>query len=112
MSAQAAAVCGGDYSTASPDPGHSPNGYRRRDLDTRVGTIDVATPKRREGSCCPNWLLERRRRAVRVRFPSPALSVKKGVRVFPGLLLHSVEQRARDPSIHGARGSEVSHGVR
>jgi transposase-like protein len=39
------------------------NGYRHRDLDTRVGTLDVAIPKLRTGSYFPEWLLERRRRA-------------------------------------------------
>jgi transposase-like protein len=39
------------------------NGYRHRDLDTRVGTIDVAIPKLRSGTYFPEWLLERRKRA-------------------------------------------------
>lgn len=39
------------------------NGYRHRDLDTRVGTIDVAIPKLRSGTYFPDWLLERRKRA-------------------------------------------------
>lgn len=39
------------------------NGYRHRDLYTRVGTLDVAIPKLREGSYFPDWLLQRRRRS-------------------------------------------------
>ena len=39
------------------------NGYRHRDLDTRVGTVDVAIPKLRSGTYFPDWLLERRKRA-------------------------------------------------
>ena len=39
------------------------NGYRHRDLDTRVGTLDVAVPKLRQGTYFPEWLLERRKRA-------------------------------------------------
>jgi hypothetical protein len=42
---------------------NSRNGYRTRDFDTRTGTMEVAIPKRREGSYFPDWLLERRRRA-------------------------------------------------
>ena len=42
---------------------NSRNGYRHRELDTRVGTIDVAVPKLRTGSYFPEWLLERRKRA-------------------------------------------------
>jgi putative transposase len=63
MSAEADAVCGAPYGVASPDRVSSRNGYRHRDFDTRVGTIDVAIPKLRSGSYFPDWLLERRRRA-------------------------------------------------
>ena len=47
----------------STDRVNSRNGYRHRDLDTRVGTIDVAVPKLRAGSLYPDWLLERRKRS-------------------------------------------------
>ena len=53
-------------SAASSTPGAGRtqrNGYRHRDLDTRVGTIDVAIPKLRKGTYFPEWLLERRKRA-------------------------------------------------
>jgi len=39
------------------------NGYRERDWDTRVGSIELAVPKLREGSYLPDWLLQPRRRA-------------------------------------------------
>jgi transposase-like protein len=63
LSADADAVCGAEYGTASPERVNSRNGYRHRDLDTRIGTIDVAIPKLRQGSYFPEWLLERRKRA-------------------------------------------------
>lgn len=63
LSADADAVCGAEYGRPSPDRTNSRNGYRHRDLDTRVGTIDVAIPKLRQGSYFPEWLLERRKRA-------------------------------------------------
>ena len=63
LSADADAVCGAEYGTASPQRVNSRNGYRHRDLDTRAGTIDVAIPKLRQGSYFPEWLLERRKRA-------------------------------------------------
>ena len=63
LSAEADAVCGAEYGTPSPDRTNSRNGYRARELDTRVGTIDVAIPKLRKGSYFPEWLLERRKRA-------------------------------------------------
>jgi transposase-like protein len=65
LSAQADAVCGAGYGERSPERVNSRNGYRHRDLDTRVGTLDVAVPKLREGSLYPEWLLERRKRAER-----------------------------------------------
>jgi transposase-like protein len=63
LSAQADTVCGAEYGTRSDERSNRRNGYRHRDLDTRVGTLDVAIPKLREGSFFPDWLLERRRRA-------------------------------------------------
>ena len=39
------------------------NGYREREWDTRVGTIDLQVPKLREGTYFPAWLLTHRRRA-------------------------------------------------
>jgi transposase-like protein len=63
LSADADAVCGAEYGVVSPDRVNSRNGYRHRDLDTRVGTLDVAIPKLRQGSYFPEWLLERRKRA-------------------------------------------------
>ncbi len=35
------------------------NGYRRRELNSRVGTFEVAIPKLRQGSYFPDWLIER-----------------------------------------------------
>ncbi len=65
LSAQADAVCGAGYNERTPERVNSRNGYRHRDLDTRVGTLDVAVPKLRTGSLYPEWLLERRKRAER-----------------------------------------------
>jgi putative transposase len=63
LSADADRVCGAAYGTRDPDRQTQRNGYRHRDLDTRVGTLDVAVPKLREGAYFPEWLLQRRRRA-------------------------------------------------
>ena len=63
LSADADAVAGAEYGRPSPDRATQRNGYRHRDLDTRVGTIDVAVPKYRTGTYFPEWLLERRKRA-------------------------------------------------
>jgi transposase-like protein len=63
LSADADAVVGAEWGRPSPDRTAQRNGYRHRDLDTRVGTIDVAIPKLRSGTYFPEWLLERRKRA-------------------------------------------------
>ena len=63
LSADADAVVGAEWGQPSPDRTAQRNGYRHRDLDTRVGTVDVAIPKLREGSFFPDWLLTRHRRA-------------------------------------------------
>jgi putative transposase len=63
LSADADTVCGAGYGLSSPERTNIRNGYRHRDLDTRVGTIDVAIPKLRAGTYFPEWLLQRRRRA-------------------------------------------------
>ncbi|GAB4083806.1 IS256-like element IS1081 family transposase [Myceligenerans cantabricum] len=63
LSAEADAVCGAEYGRASSERVNSRNGYRHRDLDTRVGTIDVAVPKLRQGSYYPDWLMDRRKPA-------------------------------------------------
>ena len=63
MSAEADALCGAGYGERSPERVNIRNGYRERDWDTRVGTIELAIPKLRQGSYFPDWLLQSRRRA-------------------------------------------------
>ncbi|VEH42551.1 Transposase and inactivated derivatives [Kocuria rosea] len=63
LSADAEAVVGAEWGKPTPTRSAQRNGYRHRDLDTRIGTIDVAVPKLRTGTYFPEWLLERRKRA-------------------------------------------------
>ena len=63
MGAEAGAVCGAAYGERSAERANTRNGYRRREWDTRAGSITLAIPKLRRGSYFPGWLLERRRRA-------------------------------------------------
>lgn len=79
LSTQADQVCGADYATVSDARTNVRNGYRHRDLDTRVGTVDVAVPKLRTGSFFPDWLLERRTRAERALTTVIATCYLKGV---------------------------------
>lgn len=50
LSAEADAVCGAEYGARSVERTNRCNGYRHRDLDTRVETRDVAISKLRESS--------------------------------------------------------------
>src|SRR5438552_3851836 len=63
MGAEAEALCGAGYGERSPERVNRRNGYRERDWDTRVGSIELAVPKLREGSYFLDWLLQPRRRA-------------------------------------------------
>ncbi|REE04263.1 IS256 family transposase [Citricoccus muralis] len=63
LCADADAVVGAEWGQPATTRTAQRNGYRHRELDTRVGTIDVAIPKLRSGTYFPEWLLERRKRA-------------------------------------------------
>jgi putative transposase len=63
MSADADAVCGAEYGAVTDERVNRRNGYRRREWDTRAGTVELSIPKLRQGSYFPSWLLEPRRRA-------------------------------------------------
>jgi putative transposase len=65
MGAEADAACGAALGERSAERVNQRNGYRPRRLDTRVGTLELAIPKLRQGSYYPDWLLEPRRRAER-----------------------------------------------
>lgn len=47
LSAEADQVAGAEYGHPWPDRVTQRNGYLHRDLDTRVGTVDVAIPRLR-----------------------------------------------------------------
>ena len=79
MSAEADALCGAGLGERSSERVNQRNGYRSREWDTRVGSIDVAIPKLRQGSYFPDWLLEGRRRAERAMVAVIAESYLAGV---------------------------------
>ena len=63
LSADADAVAGAEYGRPPDQWSVQRNGYRHRDLDTRVGTIDVAVPEAPLWHLLPRMTLERRKRA-------------------------------------------------
>jgi transposase-like protein len=53
MAEEAEVICGAGYGERSESRVNRRNGYRERTVDTRVGTIDLAIPRLREGSYFP-----------------------------------------------------------
>ncbi len=102
MSAQASAVCEAGYGERTEERTNSRNGYRHRDWDTRVGTIDLAIPKLREGTYYPHWLLEPRRRAEQ------ALVSVIGQAYVEGVSTRRVDDLVRAMGIEGISKSQVS----
>ena len=64
MEAEVSAQIGAEHGERTPQRPTHRNGYRPRDWDTRVGTIELAVPRVRSGSFLPS-ILEPRRRAER-----------------------------------------------
>jgi transposase-like protein len=102
MDAEVEEVCGAAYGEVSPDRVNSRNGYRRRDWDTRAGTIEVAIPKLRQGTYYPEWLLERRRRAER------ALATVVATSYLLGVSTRRVEKLAESLGVTKLSKSQVS----
>ena len=61
MEAEVAATIGAELGERSPERTTHRNGYRPREWDTRVGSIELAIPKLRQGSYFPSFLEPRRR---------------------------------------------------
>ena len=88
MDADVEVRCNAGYGEVTPERVNSRNGYRRREWDTRAGTIELAIPKLRQGSYFPSFL-EHRRRCL-CRKPHPCCSCRMLV-----LMKHSTESVAR-----------------
>jgi transposase-like protein len=102
MDAEVEAVCGAGYGEVSTERVNSRNGYRRRDGDTRAGTVELAIPKLRQGSYFPEWLLERRRRAER------ALATVVATSYLLGVSTRRVEKLAESLGVTKLSKSQVS----
>jgi putative transposase len=61
MEAEVSQAAGASYGERSGDRVTRRNGYRERAWDTRVGSIELAIPKLRQGSYFPSFLEPRRR---------------------------------------------------
>lgn len=102
MDADADAECGAAYGKRSPERVNQRNGYRTRQWDTRVGSIDLAVPKLRRGSYFPEWLLEPRRRSERAMVAVVTEAWVKGVST------RRVDDLVKTLGIEGISKSQVS----
>ena len=106
MGAEADALCGAAYGERSPERVNIRNGYRERGWDTRVGTIELAIPKLRQGSYFPDWLLQPRRRAEQAFVSVIADAYLAGVstrRVEKLVQQLGVERMSQEPGLAGWR---------
>jgi transposase-like protein len=102
MAAEAQGLCNAGYGEVSGERVNLRNGYRPRELDTRVGTIEVAIPRLRRGSYFPDWLLEPRRRAEQ------ALTQVVCQCYVEGVSTRRVDDIVRTLGIEGISRSQVS----
>ena len=101
MDAEVEVACGAGYGEVSPDRVNSRNGYRRREWDTRAGTVELAIPKLRHGTYFPSFL-EHRRRAER------ALASVIATSYLLGVSTRRVEKLAAAMGVTGLSKSQVS----
>jgi transposase-like protein len=101
MDAEVETACGAGYGEVSAQRVNSRNGYRAREWDTRAGTVELAIPKLRHGSCFPSFL-EHRRRAGR------ALASVVATSYLLGVSTRRVEKLAASLGVTGLSKSQVS----
>ena len=101
MEAEVSAQIGAEHGQRTPQRTTHRNGYRPRDWDTRVGTIELAVPRVRSGSFLPS-ILEPRRRAER------ALTAVVAQCYVEGVSTRRVDDIARAMGIDGISKSQVS----
>jgi transposase-like protein len=102
MDAEVEQRCGAGYGEVSEQRVNSRNGYRRREWDTRAGTVELAIPRLRTGSYYPDWLLERQRRAER------ALASVVATSYLLGVSTRRVEKLAEQLGVTKLSKSQVS----
>jgi putative transposase len=102
MEVEVAAQVGAEHGERAPERRVTHrNGYRARDWDTRVGTVELQVPKLRHGSFFPS-ILEPRRRAER------ALASVVMACYVEGVSTRRVDEVARAMGIDGISKSQVS----
>jgi putative transposase len=100
MELEAEGLCGAAHGEG-PERVNQRNGYRERDWQTRVGTVELRIPKLRRGAYFPAFL-EPRRAAEK---PLTAVIQEAYVQ---GISTHSVDDLIRAMGLDGVSKSQVS----
>jgi transposase-like protein len=101
MEAEVSALIGAGRYERTEERTTQRNGYRTRPGDTRVGTLEVAIPKLRQGSYFPSWLEARKR-------GEQALVSVVAEAYVQGVSTRKVEALVQSLGIAGISKSEVS----
>lgn len=101
MDEEVTALVGAERYERSEERATQRNGVRHRQWDTRVGTVDLAIPKLRQGSYFPSWLEPRRR-------SEQALVAVVAEAYVQGVSTRKVEALVQTLGITGISKSEVS----
>src|SRR6266487_621860 len=101
MDAEVSEQIGAEHGQRNPERLTHRNGYRPREWDTRVGTVELQIPRLLQGSYLPSWL-EPRRRAER------ALCAVVAQCYVEGVSTRRVDDIARAKGNDGISKSQVS----
>jgi putative transposase len=101
MELDAEEACGAGHGERSADRVNQRNGYRERDWQTRVGTVELRIPKLRRGSYFPAFLEPRR-------LAEKALTAVIQEAYVQGISTRSVDDLVRAMGMEGISKSQVS----
>lgn len=101
MQLETGAACGAAPGERSTGRTNQRNGYRERDWETRVGTVELQIPKLRRGSYFPSFLEPRR-------MAEKALTAVIQEAYIQGVSTRSVDDLVKAMGMEGISKSQVS----
>src|ERR1700752_1993130 len=101
MELETETLCGAGHGERSADRLNQRNGYRDRDWQTRVGTVELRIPKLRKGSYFPGFLEPRR-------MAEKALTAGIQEAYIQGISTRSVDDLVKAMGMSGISKSQVS----
>jgi transposase-like protein len=101
MELETEGLCGAGHGERSPERINQRNGYRDREWQTRIGTVELRIPKLRKGSYFPTFLEPRR-------LAEKALTAVIQEAYVQGISTRSVDDLVRSLGLEGISKSQVS----